>query len=85
MVKTVVGIEGMMCPMCESHVNDAIRKAFEVKKVEASHKKKECVIISDEEIDEEKIRSVIDETGYSVKSFSSEPFSKKGIFGKLKL
>ena len=35
MFKTTVGIEGMMCGMCEAHVNDAIRKAFDVKKVKA--------------------------------------------------
>lgn len=33
MVKTIVGIDGMMCGMCESHVNDVIRKSFDVKKV----------------------------------------------------
>ena len=33
MIKTTVGIDGMMCGMCESHVNDAIRKSFDVKKV----------------------------------------------------
>ena len=33
MVKTVLKIDGMMCSMCESHVNDCIRAAFNVKKV----------------------------------------------------
>ena len=34
MIKTTLKIDGMMCGMCESHVNDAIRKAFPaVKKV----------------------------------------------------
>ena len=28
MTKTTLKIDGMMCGMCESHVNDAIRKAF---------------------------------------------------------
>ena len=28
MIKTTVKVDGMMCGMCESHVNDAIRKAF---------------------------------------------------------
>ena len=26
MVKTIVGVDGMMCGMCESHVNEAVRK-----------------------------------------------------------
>lgn len=32
MIKTTVGIDGMMCGMCESHVNDAIRKSFDIKR-----------------------------------------------------
>ena len=33
MIKTTVKVDGMMCGMCESHVNDAVRKAFQVDKV----------------------------------------------------
>ncbi len=33
MVKITLEVEGMACGMCEAHVNDAIRKAFPVKKV----------------------------------------------------
>ena len=37
MIETVVKVDGMMCGMCESHVNDAVRKAFpEAKKVVSS-------------------------------------------------
>ena len=33
MIETIVKVDGMMCGMCESHVNEAVRKAFpEVKK-----------------------------------------------------
>ena len=32
MTKTTLKIDGMMCGMCESHMNDAIRNAFNVKK-----------------------------------------------------
>ena len=83
MIKTTVGIEGMMCGMCESHVNDAIRKSFDVKKVSSSHSKKKTEIISEEAIDEDKHRAVIDETGYTVLSVESEPYKKKG-FGLFK-
>ena len=31
MLKITLGVDGMMCGMCESHVNDAVRKAFPVK------------------------------------------------------
>ena len=83
MIRTTVGIEGMMCGMCESHVNDAIRKSFDVKKVSSSHSKKKTEIISEEAIDEDKLRAVIDETGYTVLSVESEPYKKKG-FGLFK-
>ena len=34
MIQTVLKIDGMMCGMCESHVNDCIRQNFNVKKGE---------------------------------------------------
>ena len=44
MIETVVKVDGMMCGMCESHVNDAVRKAFpEAKKVASSHTKAQTV------------------------------------------
>ena len=49
MVKTTLQINGMACGMCESHVNEAIRNAFKVKKVNSSHSKNETVIISEED------------------------------------
>ena len=39
-------IGGMMCGMCESHINDAVRKALPVKKVTSSHSKGQTVILS---------------------------------------
>ena len=41
MLKITLGIDGMMCGMCESHINDAIRRKFRVKKVTSSHTKKQ--------------------------------------------
>ena len=48
MLKTVLKIDGMMCGMCESHMNDLIRKHCKVKKVSSSAKKGETVVISEE-------------------------------------
>ena len=85
MIKTTLKIDGMMCGMCESHINDAIRSSFDVKKVNSSHTKGETVIVSKEVLDEDKIESVIDKTGYELKSISSEELEeKKGLFGFLK-
>ena len=79
MVKTTLGIDGMMCGMCESHVNDTVRKSFNVKKVTSSHSKGVTEIISESPIDEEKLKAAIGETGYTVTSVKSEPYEKKGF------
>ena len=50
MIQTTVKVEGMMCGMCEAHVNDAVRKAIPVKKVTSSHTKGETVILTEEEV-----------------------------------
>lgn len=80
MFKTTLKIDGMMCGMCESHMNDAIRNSFKVKKVTSSHSKGETVIISEAAPDENKLSEIIGKTGYKLISFSSEPYEKKGLF-----
>ena len=59
MIKTTVKVDGMMCGMCESHVNDAVRKVFQVDKVTSSHSKGETVIISEKPVDEAKLKTAI--------------------------
>jgi copper chaperone CopZ len=80
MVKIILTVEGMMCGMCESHINDAVRAAFSVKKVTSSHTKGQTVIITEQDIDEDTLRKVIDKTGYTVVSVTKEPYVKKGLF-----
>lgn len=80
MMKLILKVDGMACGMCESHVNDAVRKAFSVKKVTSSHTKGETVILTETEIDEQRLRDIIGETGYKVLDIQSEPFKKKGLF-----
>ncbi len=84
MYETKVKIDGMMCGMCESHINDAIRNAFSVKKVSASHSKGEADIISEEPIDEAKLRETITKTGYDFVSMTSKPYEMHSLFGFLK-
>ena len=85
MLKITMGIEGMMCGMCESHINDAIRREFKVKKVTSSHAKKQTVILTEKPLDEGKLRKVIDDTGYKVTSIeTSEEEKKSGFLGLFK-
>lgn len=80
MIKTTLKIDGMMCTMCEAHINEAVRNAFSVKKVTSSHTKNQSIIISESSLDEQKLRKAIDKTGYRVLSVQSEPYEKKGLF-----
>ena len=82
MVQTTLKIDGMMCGMCESHINDCIRSNFSVKKVTSSHTKGQCVIQSEESLDPEKLRSVIAATGYTLTDISEgQVEAKKGFLG----
>lgn len=67
MVTTTLKIDGMMCGMCESHINDAIRRHFSVRKVKSSKRSGETVIVSEEPLDPEALKRVINETGYELK------------------
>lgn len=80
MIKTTLKIDGMMCGMCESHMNDLIHKNFQVKKVTSSAKDGETVIISDNEIDIPWAKKEIKEIGYELVSYKSEPYEKKRFF-----
>lgn len=79
MVKITLKIEGMACGMCESHINDTIRRQFEVKKVSSSHSKGTTEIIAENPLDEELLKKAIGETGYTLVSLNTEPYVKKGL------
>ncbi len=81
MYKTTVKIDGMACSMCEAHVNDAVRRAFKVKKVTSSHKSGTCTILSETAPGQAELAAALDPTGYRVLSVESEPYQKKGLFG----
>ena len=80
MYQTTLKIDGMACSMCESHVNDAVRKAFPVKKVTSSHSKGETVLVTAEEIPEDALRRALEPTGYKLVSVQTAPYVKRGLF-----
>ena len=80
MVKTTLKIDAMACGMCEAHVNDAIRKAFSVKKVSSSHAKGRTEIPSDLPLEEPRLKAAVEASGYCVTSIQSEPYERKGFF-----
>lgn len=80
MVKMTLKIDGMACGMCESHINDTIRRNFDIKKVTSSHSKGVTEIIAENPLGEEVLRKAINETSYTVLSVQTQPYVKKGFF-----
>ena len=84
MTQITIRIDGMMCGMCESHINDAVRRSFNVRKVTSSHSKGQTVIIADGDISDELLNTVIGDTGYTVLSIERAPYEKKGLLAFLR-
>ena len=80
MWKYTVEVTGMKCPKCEAHTNEAIEKAFEVKKVTSDHNANQTVIVCKDELDEAKIKSTIEGAGYIVGDIKKAPKKFLGIF-----
>ena len=82
MIKTTLKIDGMMCSMCEAHIQEVIRKSLpDAKKVSASHSKGEASFLSEEAPDAAALKAAIDATGYTCLGVESAPYEKKGLFG----
>ena len=79
MIRITVKVDGMMCGMCEAHVNDAIRRALPVQKVASNHKKKETVILTEQDIPDDCIASVITESGYTFLGATREEARPRGL------
>ena len=82
MWKYTVQVDGMMCGMCESHVNDAVRRALPVKKVSSSRGRGETVVVSEQELDETALGAAIAAAGYEVGKIQREPYTRHGLFGR---
>lgn len=77
MNKYILGIDGMACGMCEMHVEDKLRKAIKLKKVNASHIKNNVIVITELELSEEDFKKILDPTGYRITSYNKTVAVKK--------
>ncbi len=71
LTEVIVGIDGMMCGMCEAHIKDAIREQFpEAKGLSASHVKAQAIFYLPEAMTEDTISQAlhagIDPLGYRI-------------------
>lgn len=83
MKRVILKVDGMMCGMCEAHVNDAVRKAADVKKVESSHTKCTTEVVCDDAVDPQVLKDAIEREGYNVSDISEEQVKESGLFSKL--
>ena len=67
-VKNVINIEGMHCDHCVKKVTEALESIEGVSKVKVNLAKKEAIITSEKEIDDQVINAKIDELGFKVVS-----------------
>ena len=79
MIRITVKVDGMMCGMCEAHVNDAVRKHLAVKKVTSDRKRKETVILTEQDIPDARLESVITESGYTFLGVTREEDRPRGL------
>ncbi len=84
LIEYTLGVEGMKCGMCESHVNDVVRKVEGVKKVNSSHSKNNCVIVMEANTSKEAIKEAISKQGYTILSEEEKPYVKKSLFSIFK-
>ena len=82
MIKTILKIDGMMCSMCEAHINDVIRRTVpDAKKVSSSHTKGEASFLTVETVDGNRLKEAIAAMGYTCTDAAEEPYVKSGWFG----
>ena len=79
MIRITVQVDGMMCGMCEAHVNDALRRALPVKRVASDRKRKETVILTEQDIPDSRLESVITESGYTFLGATREESRPRGL------
>ncbi len=81
MYRVLMNIDGMMCGMCEAHINDVIRRNIkDARKVSSSHKKGEASFICENVPDSQLLEKIIRQTGYELKDMSIETYEKRGFF-----
>ena len=83
LVQYILSVRGMRCGMCESHIQDVIRKNFDVVKVKANRHKKEVLILAKIPFDESRLAEVMNSTGYPYLGILDKTIiEKKGLFKK---
>lgn len=78
MIKILLHVQGMMCPHCEARVNQAVREAFSVERVDSSHKKGITTVICAYSVEPGDVKAVVEAAGYAVAGIE---IKRKGFLG----
>lgn len=84
MLKITIVVEGMHCGMCETHLNDVLRRVDGVNSVKSSYVNGRAEVIANDEVSANAVVQTIKSQGYGVGKVISEPYEKKGLFARLK-
>lgn len=83
MIKVIMEVEGMHCPMCENRVNNAVKAIAAPRSITSSAKDGITEFTVTALPEESAIRAAIEDIGFSVKSYRSEEEKKRfSLFGK---
>lgn len=76
MFKYTIKINGMKCPHCEAHMDEALKAKYNVKKVKSSHEEKQTILVTEDEVNEADLKQVVTDAGYKYVSFTKEPYKR---------
>lgn len=70
--KYLLTIDGMKCGMCESHVNDLIRRLTGIKKVKSNRLNGQVEVICLDNVSYESLEKALSGSGYKILSYDSK-------------
>jgi len=76
MVKVIMEVEGMHCPMCENRVNNAVKALLAPQSISSSAKDNKTEFVASQSPDEAAVRAAIEDIGFTVKSYKEEEYKK---------
>lgn len=72
MSKYVLKVDGMMCGMCEKHVNNAVKTVANVQDVTSSHESGTTEVTCNGALDIEAVKNAVEQAGYTVTGVTQE-------------
>ena len=85
MIKTIIGVGGMSCQMCEAQINEAVRSVVpDAKTIRANRKTRQVVIVSEGVIDKAALQQAIVSQGYDFLSYEYGPYESESFIVKIK-